>query len=113
MEMQQQKSRAITIGSILSIVGSVIAVCPLSFDFVFGVYSLGSEIGQNLVNVVALRMIFILLTITLSVIFLIRNKSSKILAGALLLSTIIPIALPFILKNSQSVGESSSVRSVL
>ena len=107
--MQQQKSRVIIIGSILAIVGSVIAVCPLSIDFLLGAHSLASgnsEFGQNLVNVGVFRIIFILLTIIFSVIFLVRNKSSRIFSSPLLLSTITTIVLPFVLKSSQVVGES-------
>jgi len=101
---QEQKSRAITIGAILSIVGSIIAICPLSVDFFMGGYSDNKIFGMNVVRVVVFRLILILLVIVLSIVFLIRNKLSKILASILVILEVLLIGLPFAFGGAQSIG---------
>ncbi len=59
--------------------------------------------------VVILRLIVILLAVIFPVIFLVRNKSSKVLASILVLLEIVAIVLPFVFESgrnfvSESVG---------
>ena len=92
---QEQKSRAIIIGAIISLIAAFLAMVSLSFDFMFGVLVFREQMGQNMVNIVAIRFVLILLMIMFSVIFLVRNKPSIILSIGLILLEVTFIALPF------------------
>ena len=104
---QEQKSRAIIIGSIISIVASVLAMCPLFFDLTFGIVSQGQQLGLHIMNIAMFRFILLLLIAILSVIFLIRKKSSIILSMGLILSEVVFIGLPYFVyanTGAQSLG---------
>jgi len=92
---QEQKSRAIIIGAIISVIAAFLAMISLSFDFIFGVLVFQEQMGQNMVNIVAIRFVLIMLMIMFSVIFLVRNKPSIILSIGLILLEVGFIALPF------------------
>lgn len=108
MTTQQQNSRSLLVGSMLTIVASVIAICPLSFDFLLGGFSENKILGTNIMKVVILRLIAILLAVIFSVIFLVRNKSSRVLASILVLLEIVAIVLPFVFMISRNVVTEST-----
>ena len=97
---QEQKSRAIIIGAIISVIAAFLAMISLSFDFIFGAIVIQQEIGQNMMGIVAIRFVLIMLMIMFSVIFLVRNKPSIILSIGLILLEVGFIVLPlFVYRN--------------
>ena len=92
---QEQKSRAIIIGAIISVIAAFLAMISLSFDFIFGAIVFQQKIGQNMMGIVAIRFVLIMLMIMFSVIFLVRNKPSIILSIGLILLEVGFIVLPF------------------